>query len=661
MNWFKNLRMAQKLMLCFGACVALMGVMGYVTWTGFARTSSAIHNLGNKTLPGVADLGLFATEARQFRVTQFRMALTTDPATIADLNKRQKDAQDAATKAIDSFVVLSKGTPLEADGKELAKLWGEYIEINQTILGDLRKLKAEAGGALVEEKCTPLFVGKVIPLTNKLLEAADKEGKAAALRAEQAASNAQRQSIMFMLVAVVIAVGSGVVLTRSLTTVTAGLIGRMQSLEENCLRGLESAVEALSRGDLTASMEAKTTSLNYQSKDELGTLVATFNDMLARVQSTIRSFGVAQGSLKDMVVKVSDSSVRVNETSETLAAATQQSGSSSNEIARGSEKLAHTATEASATMETLIESITRVSESSADQSRLLSSANQGLHQAVEGVERVTASAQTMAAVAQDGNTAVAETVKAIQRLQAQVEVSSSKVKELDEKGQQIGQIVSAIEQIAEQTNLLALNAAIEAARAGEHGRGFAVVADEVRKLAEQAGSATKEISSLIEGVRATVLETVSAIERTNHEVESGTERSEQAGKALSQIVSAAQTVAHQSEEVAKTAQAVSRSMTQVQTAADQNQGATREMEGHAQRVAGAITNVAAISEETAAGAEELSATAEEVSDSATQLNVMANELKALVATFKIREDREAWSETKRTVMGLNNGSDRMAA
>ena len=129
------------------------------------------------------------------------------------------------------------------------------------------------------------------------------------------------------------------------------------------------------------------------------------------------------------------------------------------------------------------------------------------------------------------------------RIQDQVQVSAHKVTELGAMGQAIGAIVETIDQIAAQTNLLALNAAIEAARAGEHGKGFAVVADEVRKLAERSTGATMEVSALIGQVQQGVEAAVQAMSASSQEVSAGTARSEEAGEALTQILAAVQAVA----------------------------------------------------------------------------------------------------------------------
>ena len=116
------------------------------------------------------------------------------------------------------------------------------------------------------------------------------------------------------------------------------------------------------------------------------------------------------------------------------------------------------------------------------------------------------------------------------------------ISEMSDLYKEISEFVQTISQIAVQTNLLSLNASIEASRAGEHGKGFAVVADEVRKLAERSSNATKEISNLINGIQTTVTESVKAMNEGYQEVEKGVLSANNAGRALSQIIEAAQNV-----------------------------------------------------------------------------------------------------------------------
>ncbi|MEO1237288.1 MAG: methyl-accepting chemotaxis protein, partial [Planctomycetota bacterium] len=271
-----------------------------------------------------------------------------------------------------------------------------------------------------------------------------------------------------------------------------------------------------------------------------------------------------------------------------------------NEVASAATEIAATSEQMSAGM---VEQSAQVTQISAAVEEMSASVVEVARKSAEA----SGNAEQSGRAATDGGAVVDQTIDEMNAIRDAVCASARSVEELGKRGEQIGQIIEVINDIADQTNLLALNAAIEAARAGEHGRGFAVVADEVRKLADRTTQATEEIGESIQAIQA---ETTSAVERMDagsRQVESGVAKATDAGQSLTQIVSNARDVAGMIQSIA---------------AATEEQSATSE------EVARNVESIAAVTREANDGSEQAAIAAQ-------QLSERAERLRDLVGKFKV--------------------------
>ena len=314
---------------------------------------------------------------------------------------------------------------------------------------------------------------------------------------------------------------------------------------------------AQGEGDLTQRIEVN-------SEDEVGQLGKWFNAFVTKIH--------------DVIAEVTNASTDV-------AAASTEIAASAEEIAAGMNEQSQQITTVSSAVEEMSASVVEVARKSAD------AAN---------------SANESGRIATEGGSVVDDTITGMRSINDAVSSSAESVQELGKRGEQIGEVITVINDIADQTNLLALNAAIEAARAGEHGRGFAVVADEVRKLADRTTKATEEIAGSIQAIQD---ETGIAVDKMNagtDEVTTGVEKAEQAGDALKQIVASAQDVS-----------------TMVQSIA----AAAEEQSAASEEVSRNIEQIASVTRQTTEGTNQAAA-------AATQLSQRAETLQQLVGQFK---------------------------
>ncbi len=387
------------------------------------------------------------------------------------------------------------------------------------------------------------------------------------------------------------------------------------------VKDLMRVAEALGRGELSKKVAVKT-------GDELGQLGDTLNRMIERLQGLVQTEthrDKMQRQVMNLLSIVStaaegDLTIKAEVTADALGSVADAFNLMIAGLTALVTHASNVATQIRRSTSDILRSAERMRLGAEQQVLQIRNASDAVNamslttlRMAENAEAATQTSVKATQAAIKGGTAVSETIKGMQRIRVTVQSTGKKIKGLGERSLEIGAIIEVINEIATQTNLLALNAAIEAARAGEQGRGFAVVADEVRKLAERAARATKDITGLIKSIQAETSEAVKVMEEGTREVEEGTKLADQAGAALREI-----------EQIVKQTSTLMSDITRA--AADQVKST--------ESVAHTMENISQLTQDTTSG----------VQGTVQTINILADLTRRLndaIGRFKIRQDGAA--------------------
>jgi methyl-accepting chemotaxis protein len=523
MKWLHNLPTRAKLFLGFGLMIVFLATVIVTAYTGISAIQDAQKNLYEEDFANAVDLLTLRTNVNGVRAALLTMMLVTNRSDQESGREEFQDRRKTMDEIIPKLLERNRNSPqFLSQLEEFNVAWNAYKETQDTqVLPLINEGRIEAAQTIVLGIQFERYQ-TMRTISQNLGDEAEKAAQAAVTLSEQRANESVR---IFVLLGVIALLLSGVM---------AVLLDRIIA---NPLKAVSGAAEGIATGDLTINipLDGRT--------DEVGTLIKTFHRMVANLREVT-------GDTTEAV------SVLAASASEILAATTQ--------VAAGAAETATAVSETSTTVEEV---------------------RQAAQLSTRKAKDVSESSQKAAQVAQAGKSAVEDTITGMNRIREQMGAIAETIVRLSERSQAIGEIIASVNDLADQSNLLAVNAAIEAAKAGEYGKGFTVVAQEIKSLAEQSKQATAQVRTLLSDIQKMTGAAVLATEQGSKAVEAGVKQSAEAGEAIRLLTGSVTEAAQASLQIVASSQQQTVGMDQVALAMEninqasvQNVASTKQVE-----------------------------------------------------------------------------------
>ena len=519
MKWFNNLALTSKFILILGLVLLVLAAAVGLSFQSLYSARSTASDISNKHYPATLNLIELRSNQNWQRAQTLEAILTTDPVGQKTLEANVSSLGDQNDNIIKSLDVFFQTDPHAQASTDFMNTWNQVkqlLVLNKTnrviIFQDIY------AGKLAEATQIAVGIQKTnVDDTRALLITMDDEENTEIDQLLLASSQAIDRSLIFCGI-----LGGLAVLLLILTVIV------LTQVVSKPLKELSVLSIRIGNGDLTTEIR------QVSHNDEVGSLFQTFRTMTDNIRTMVKEN-------KESVNLLSSAS------SEILAAATQVASSS-----------VETATAVSQTTST-VEEVRQISESSSAKAKA-----------------VADNAQKTTEIAQNGKKAVESLVEVMNNIRERVESIAESVVRLSEQGQAIGEIIASVNDIADQSNLLSVNAAIEAAKAGEYGKGFGVVAQEIKGLAEQSRQATTKVRAILLDVQKGTSAAVMATEQGNKAVEIGVRQSREAGESIRVLADSVTEAAQAAVQIAASNQQQMAGISQVTTAMENiKQGSTQ--------------------------------------------------------------------------------------
>ena len=540
----KNITIAQRIVLMIFTAVLALLLIGTVGLNVASKGTASIREINDVTLKSIKSLAALQHSFMEARTNMYVIFLDSADEKMDAVEKRVTELSEQIDRQIKEYeALISDEQDRKLLSNDAANIKAFIAAFRAEALPLLRRYENEKARVIMQDKLGTLGDQTIKGFDQHLAY----NEKLAAETTQHTLESAElgRNTSLIVIVLGVAAVG---VLGFFLLTNIKSSLRQIQSMVHH----IESELDFTIRVDV-------------RKQDEIGQTTAALNRLLDKLQDNLKS--LASGA-------------------QSVAASAHLMVTTSNEVASASNMQSEAASDMAATVEEMTVSINHVADRAQEANRLSSESGQ---------------------LATTGEKVIGQTVADIQDIATTVKEAAKMIEGLEQHSQEISKVVAVIKEVADQTNLLALNAAIEAARAGEQGRGFAVVADEVRKLAERTSTSTQQIAHTIDAMRGSASDAVGSMQRVVTKVTAGVERAQEANTAIHQIGGGSRSAVAMVEEIAS---------------------AIREQGSATNNIAMQVERIAQMSEES-------SASASHSADSANALDQLAAEMQKIVGSYRL--------------------------